>query len=204
MTRRARRWLLGLGVMIVLVGSLAGYGVSLLRPSAATPARPIRTALGMIQGTTEAGLTVYRGIPYAAPPVGQLRWHPPQPTSWKGMLDATHFKPACVQIGGSLPGFPPEKNSEDCLGLNIWTPATRADEKLAVMVFFHGGGFKNGSSAPRLYWGDTLARKGVVLVTLNYRIGVLGFLAHPELSVESPRRRPATTRSSIASPRSSG
>jgi para-nitrobenzyl esterase len=92
-----------------------------------------------------------------------------------------------VQIGGSLPGSPPEKNSEDCLGLNIWTPATRADEKLAVMVFFYGGGFKNGSSAPRLYWGDTLARKGVVLVTVNYRIGVLGFLAHPDLSAESPQ-----------------
>jgi len=188
MTRRARRWLVGLGAMIVLLGSLAWYGMSSLRPPPAARAPPIRTALGMIQGTTESGLTVYRGIPYAAPPVGELRWRPPQPTSWEGTLDATRFKPACMQIGGSLPGFAPERNSEDCLGLNIWTPATRADDKFAVMVFFHGGGFKNGSGAPRLYWGDTLARKGIVLVTLNYRIGVLGFLAHPELSAESPQK----------------
>lgn len=125
---------------------------------------------------------------YAAPPVGELRWRPPQPASWQGTLDATRFKPACVQIGGSLPGSPPEQNSEDCLGLNIWTPTTRADEKLAVMVFFRGGRFKNGSSAPRLYWGDTLARKGIVFVTVNYRIGALGFLAHPELSAESPHK----------------
>src|SRR5689334_20175502 len=175
MTRRTRRWLVGVGVMFVLLGSLGGYGMSLLRPPAATPAPPIRTALGMIRGTTEAGLTVYRGIPYAAPPVGELRWRSPQPTSWEGTLEATRFKPACVQVGGSLPGFPPESNSEDCLGLNIWTPATRTDEKLAVMVFFPGGAFKNGSAAPRLYWGDTLARKGIVLVTVNYRLGVLGF-----------------------------
>src|SRR5690242_7051123 len=112
MTPRARRWLIGLAVAIVLLASLAMYGMSLLRPPAARPALPLRTALGMIQGTTEAGLTVYRGIPYAAPPIGELRWQPPQPTSWEGTLDATHFKPACVQVGGSLPGTPPEENSE--------------------------------------------------------------------------------------------
>jgi len=81
-------------------------------------------------GTSEAGLTVYRGIPYASPPMGELRWRAPAPASWKGTLEATHFKPACVQIGGALPGSPAEKMSEDCLGLNIWTPANDGSKKL--------------------------------------------------------------------------
>jgi para-nitrobenzyl esterase len=187
MKRRTRGWLIALGMLILLLGSLAYYGVAALSPPTASAAAAIRTALGVIQGTSEAGLTVYRGIPYAAPPVGELRWRPPAASSWKGTLDASHFKPACVQIGGALPGSPAEKTSEDCLGLNIWTPANHGNEKLAVMVFLYGGHFTNGSSAPRLYWGDSLARKGVVVVTFNYRLGVMGFLAHPDLSAESPQ-----------------
>jgi para-nitrobenzyl esterase len=187
MKRRMRGWLIALGMLILLLGSLAYYGVGALRPPTASAAAAIRTTLGVIQGTSEAGLTVYRGIPYASPPVGELRWRPPAPAFWKGTLEATHFKPACVQIGGALPGSPAEKMSEDCLGLNIWTPANEGSKKLAVMVFLYGGHFTNGSSAPRLYWGDSLARKGVVVVTFNYRLGVLGFLAHPDLSAESPQ-----------------
>ena len=185
MRPRSRGLLIALGLLISILGSLAYYGMRTLRPPSTSPAAPIHTALGSIQGRREAGLTVYRGIPYAKAPIGDLRWRPPQPTSWQGTLEASHFKPACMQVGGALPGGPTEPTSEDCLGLNVWTPATHANEKLPVMIFMYGGGFKNGSSAPRLYWGDTLARKGVVVVTFNYRLGVLGFLAHPELSAES-------------------
>jgi para-nitrobenzyl esterase len=183
MTRRTRGWLIVLTVLFALIGALVAYGVRAFSPSAGPAAAPIQTALGLIQGTREGGLTVYRGIPYAAPPVGDLRWRPPAPTSWQGTLDASRFKPACMQVGGVLPGSQPA--SEDCLGLNIWTPATWVDEKLAVMVFIHGGGFTNASSDLRFFWGDGLARKGVVVVSLNYRLGVLGFLAHPGLSAES-------------------
>jgi para-nitrobenzyl esterase len=186
-TRRTRGWLIAAGLFLVALGSVVYYGLAALRPPASSAAAPIRTALGAIQGTTEAGLTVYRGIPYAAPPVGELRWRAPAPASWKGTLDASHFKPACVQVGSALPGGPAEKTSEDCLGLNIWTPARSGGEPLPVMIFLYGGHFTNGSSAPRIYWGDSLARRGVVVVTFNYRLGVLGFLAHPELSAESPR-----------------
>jgi para-nitrobenzyl esterase len=184
---RTRGWLIALGVLVLALASLTYYGVTELRPPVASPTAPIRTAIGVIQGTNEAGLTVYRGIPYAAPPVGELRWQPPAPTTWKGTLHATQFKPDCMQVGGSMPGAPAAKMSEDCLGLNIWTPARHTDARLAVMVFLYGGHFTNGSSAPRLYWGDNLARKGVVVVTINYRVGVLGLLAHPELSAESPQ-----------------
>jgi para-nitrobenzyl esterase len=185
MTRRARRWLTALGVLLALIGALGFSAVRALSPPSGPLAAPIRTALGAIQGTREGELTAYRGIPYAAPPVGELRWRPPAPAApWQGTLDASRFKPPCMQAGGvAIPGSLPP--SEDCLGLNIWTPATRAGEKLAVMVFLHGGGFTNGSSDVRFFWGDALARKGVVVVSLNYRLGVLGFLAHPDLSAES-------------------
>src|SRR5688572_17814156 len=183
MTRRARRWLTALGVLLALIGALGFSAVTALSPPKGPMAPPIRTALGAIQGTREGELTAYRGIPYAAPPAGELRWRPPAPVApWQGTLDASRFKSPCMQAG-SVPGSLPP--SEDCLFLNIWTPTTRADEKLAVMVFLHGGGFTNGASDVRFFWGDALARKGVVVVSLNYRLGVLGFLAHPELSTES-------------------
>jgi para-nitrobenzyl esterase len=170
-----------------LLGAAAFYGYSLLVPPRATPADPIETPAGALRGTHEAGLAVYRGIPFAVPPVGALRWRPPQSVArWVGVRNATHFKPACLQIGSAIPGSAPEPMSEDCLGLNVWTPAARGTAKLPVMVFLYGGGFVNGSSAPRAYWGATLAKRGVVVVTFNYRLGVLGFLAHPALSAESP------------------
>jgi para-nitrobenzyl esterase len=179
---------IAIGLLILILGLLVVYfDVPSLRPPVPTMAAPIPTPLGLIQGKSEAGLTVYRGIPFAAPPVGELRWRPPAPANWSGTLRAERFKPACAQIGGALPGGPDEETSEDCLGLNIWTPTNPTNKKLAVMVFLYGGHFTNGSSATRLYWGDSLARKGVVVVTFNYRLGVMGFLAHPELSAESPQ-----------------
>lgn len=162
-------------------------GAVLLRPQAVGElANPIRIENGLLQGTHENGLTVYRGIPYAAPPVGDFRWRAPQPTAdWTGTLKADAFKPACMQKGPTLPGMEFERYAEDCLYLNIWTPAKGMREKRAVMVYFHGGGGSSGSGSARLYRGDQLASKGVIVVTFNYRLGAFGLLAHPELSKES-------------------
>lgn len=145
----------------------------------------VRIQAGLVRGATEDGLVVYRGIPFATPPVGNLRWRAPRPpAAWSGVLDATAFKSACMQKGPTLPGMM-ERYSEDCLYLNVWTPAGKADQKLAVMVYIYGGGGLSGSGSARLYWGDRLAEKGVVIVTFNYRVGAFGWLAHPELTKEA-------------------
>ena len=108
MRRRIPGWLIALGLVVGLVGTLAAYGLRALRPPASSPAAAVATPLGRVRGMAEAGLTVYRGIPFAKPPVGDLRWRAPEPVTWQGTLDASHFKPACMQVGGSLPGFPAE------------------------------------------------------------------------------------------------
>ena len=137
---------------------------------------------GVLQGTTEAGLTVYRGVPFAAPPVGDLRWRAPEPAAkWAGVRPADKFAPQCVQ---SIPGI---TISEDCLYLNVWTPAKSASAKVPVLVWIYGGGFAVGGTAVPTYSGEVLAKKGVVLVSIAYRLGSLGFLAHPGLSAESPQ-----------------
>jgi para-nitrobenzyl esterase len=141
---------------------------------------------GTLRGTVEDGLTIYRGIPYAAPPVGDLRWRPPQPApKWEGVRAATEYGRACMQSNPAIRNLPAP--SEDCLFLNVWTPAKRASEKLPVMVWIHGGGFTAGTPAEKLYHGEWLAQKGVVVVSIGYRLGVFGFLAHPGLSAESNR-----------------
>ena len=143
---------------------------------------PVMVEHGLVQGMPEAGLTVYRGIPFAVPPVGDLRWRAPQPAAkWEGVLQATNFGPSPVQASRIGP-----KMSEDCLYLNVWTPAKSADDHLPVLVWIYGGGFSAGSTSDRSYSGEKLAGKGVVLVSINYRVGQLGFLAHPELSAENP------------------
>ena len=143
---------------------------------------PVMVEHGLVQGTSEDGLTVYRGIPFAVPPVGDLRWRAPQPAAkWEGVLQATNFGPSPVQASRIGP-----KMSEDCLYLNVWTPAKSADDHLPVLVWIYGGGFSAGSTSDRSYSGEKLAGKGVVLVSINYRVGQLGFLAHPELSAENP------------------
>lgn len=137
---------------------------------------------GSIHGTREDSLIVFRGIPFAAPPVGDLRWKAPQAVkSWEGIKQTTMFAPAPMQAGN-----PPSGKSEDCLYLNVWTPAKSANEKLPVLVWIYGGGFSFGSTSEPVYDGAKLAKKGVVLVSIAYRVGQLGFLAHPELSSESP------------------
>jgi para-nitrobenzyl esterase len=126
----------------------------------------------------------YKGIPYAQPPVGDLRWKPPQPVkAWKGIRLAKEFPFSCPQ---PLP-LPGAAQNEDCLGLNVWTPAKSASEKLPVMVWIHGGGFVIGASSQSVYDGEPLASEGVVVVSINYRLGIFGFMAHPALSKESPQ-----------------
>ena len=163
--------------------------VVVLATSATTLAQSPRalTESGAISGVHESGLNVYKGIPFAAPPVGDLRWRPPaHVASWTGTRKADAFAPACMQTGVSMPGETPPAVSEDCLYLNIWTPAKNGQAKLPVIVWIYGGGYINGSASMPLYWGDKLAHKGVIVVTIAYRLGPLGFLAHPELTRESP------------------
>lgn len=152
--------------------------------SSCTKTQPgqIKTEAGWIQGTVTEDLTIYKGIPFAAPPVGDLRWKAPQPVdSWEGVKQTTEYAPAAFQGGN-----PPSGKSEDCLYLNVWTPAKSAKDKIPVLVWIYGGGFSFGSTAEPGYDGTKLAKKGVVLVSIAYRVGQLGFLAHPELSAENP------------------
>ena len=154
--------------------------------------RPIQTNSGLISGVTGSnGVTAFLGVPFAKAPVGELRWRPPQPPApWQGVRRADHFGASCMQprIASLLPWteefMTQGELSEDCLFLNVWT-AAQPGEKQAVMVFIHGGGFGGGSGSIAVYNGARLAEKGVVIVTVNYRVGVLGFLVHPELTRES-------------------
>lgn len=148
----------------------------------AQPPAPIKIENGLVQGRFENGLAVYRGIPFAAPPVGDLRWRAPQPVKkWDSILQATDFAPGPIQ------GWtPPSGKSEDCLYLNVWAPAKSPSEHLPVLVWIYGGGFNAGATSDANYTGEKLAKKGVVFVSIAYRVGQLGFLAHPELSAESP------------------
>jgi para-nitrobenzyl esterase len=152
-----------------------------------------QTEAGDIEGawTDDRQVRVFKGVPYARPPVGDLRWRPPVPPEpWKGVRSTNAFGPRSIQFDrdhASISYFGPEAEDEDCLTLNIWTAAKdNAPEKRPVMVWFHGGAYTIGSSSLPIFNGEALAKRGVVLVAINYRLGVLGFLAHPELSAESP------------------
>jgi para-nitrobenzyl esterase len=137
---------------------------------------------GPISGKVEDGVHVFLGIPYAAPPIGELRWKPPQEiASWTQVRNSTDFGPSCPQPKQQDTG----KFSEDCLYLNVWTTAEKPEKRLPVMVWIHGGAFNFGSASQPEYNGKNLAKKGVVVVTINYRLGPLGFLVHPLLSKES-------------------
>ncbi|MCL2878342.1 MAG: carboxylesterase family protein [Acidobacteria bacterium] len=161
-----------------------------------TPPQSVESALissqvevtgGIIEGVVQDGIASFKGIPFAAPPVGELRWKAPQPViPWQGVKDASDFAPGPMQdasFGASLGG--PQQISEDCLYLNVWTGAKNTNEKRPVMVWIYGGGFGIGMTSSPTYDGTNLARKGVVLVSVAYRVGPMGFLAHPELSAES-------------------
>ena len=167
-----------------------GYCLSLIigmaLASSAALGSPIKIESGAIEGEQVGGLRIYRGVPYAKAPVADLRWREPQPVEpWKGVHQATRFAPACMQTGVSMPGEVPPAVSEDCLFLNIWAPSRVAATPLPIIVWIHGGAYNNGSASMPLYHGDRLAHKGVIVITVAYRLGVLGFLAHPELTLES-------------------
>ncbi len=154
----------------------------------------VRTSGGVLSaGPFRDGVTVFRGVPFAAPPVGALRWREPQPAaSWPGVRAADRFAASCMQptIREIMPWtqefFAKPPFSEDCLYLNVWTGAASAAERRPVMVWLHGGGLNQGGTSLPLYDGTSLAQKGVVVVSVNYRVGPFGFVAHPELTAESP------------------
>ncbi|MBV7537618.1 carboxylesterase family protein [Duganella sp. sic0402] len=155
----------------------------------AAPNATTSTAGGVVAGVQEAsGVIAYKGIPYAAAPVGKLRWKAPQPVAkWQGTRKADKFGARCMQLPlfGDMV-FRSDGVSEDCLFLNVWTPAKSAKEKLPVLVYFYGGGFAAGDGSEPRYDGESMAAKGIVTLTVNYRLNVFGFLAHPELTREAP------------------
>ncbi len=196
---QSMRWLLIAAVLLLPVVAYAAPPATAARDvNVDLPPRtePIEISSGMLRGTVEGDegdLHVFKGIPFAAPPVGDLRWRPPQPAaSWDGVRECFEFGNASAQkpspLTESFPGMKLDAaTSEDCLYLNIWAPAEASDEPRPVMVWIHGGGYEMGAGSQGLYNGANLARKGVVVVTINYRLGGLGYLAHPALSRESAK-----------------
>jgi para-nitrobenzyl esterase len=156
----------------------------------------IKTENGLVSGYKNGEISIFKGIPFAQPPLGELRWKAPQPVkNWTGVLKCEKFsaspmqnKPVPFMMWTEEFITPPENLSEDCLYLNVWTPAKSAKEKLAVFVWIYGGGFSSGSAACAVYDGEEMSKKGIIFVSINYRVGVLGFLAHPELSSESENK----------------
>ena len=176
------------GLVLAGCGVTPGSGASGASPAPNRLTRVIQVDGGRVSGLDVGGVRVFRGIPYAAAPVGTLRWRPPQPVRpWHGVRACTQFGSSCPQSGAPIGGGRlPAAQSEDCLYLNVWTPAHARDERLPVMVWIHGGGFITGSgSLPKTYGENLSGREHVVVVSFNYRLGVFGFLAHPALSAES-------------------
>ena len=175
------------------LAALAVFICLLAGPAGAAPAPVVRVESGALSGDRTGRILVYRGIPYAAAPVGQLRWRPPAPAlRWSGVRRAERFGPACAQpvaVDGA-PNFGGYSgpSSEDCLTLNVWTPARAS--AAPVMVWIHGGGHRFGAASMPLYDGAAFARDGVVLVSFNYRLGGLGYFAHPALTAEASPRQP--------------
>ena len=166
-----------------------GLGAAI--PGNAFAADRVKIANGIIEATGQPDSAVrsFKGIPFAQPPVGDLRWREPQPVkNWKGVRSAGQFGPRCMQV--TSPGadywFRSNGMSEDCLYLNVWTPAKSGRKRLPVLVYIFGGGFQNGDGSEPRYDGESMARKGIVAVTVNYRTNIFGFFSHPELTKESP------------------
>jgi para-nitrobenzyl esterase len=147
----------------------------------------VKVTNGILEGIDDSGIRIFKGVPFAQPPVGDLRWKEPQPLkNWNGIRKADKFGPRAMQLPiYSDMNFRSNGVSEDCLYLNIWTPAKSTNDHLPVLVYFYGGGFMAGDGSEFRYDGESMARKGIVAVTVNYRLGVFGFLAHPELTKES-------------------
>lgn len=178
-------------ILLCLLPAVAAVFLTILPGLAAAQLPdPVRVESGQLTGVPGSvpDIRVFKGIPYAAPPTGDLRWRPPQPVKrWEGVRPADKFGPRAMQ----LPVFDDmvfrsNGMSEDCLYLNVWTPARSSKERLPVLVYFYGGGFVGGDGSEPRYDGESMARKGIVAVTVNYRLGVFGFMAHSELTKESP------------------
>ena len=173
-------------IIILLCGHTAVVGQTKNNP--AGPAR-VKISNGMLEGAADSsGVRSFKGIPFAQPPVGDLRWKEPQPVmNWTGVRKADQFGNNGMQkpVFGDM-NFRAPKMSEDCLYLNVWTSAKSAKEKLPVLVYFYGGGFMAGDGSEARYDGAAMAKKGIVALTVNYRLGIFGFMAHPELTKESP------------------
>jgi len=171
-------------MLILSIGALSSNAQS----TASKSSIQVKIANGQLLGKAEpSGVFSFKGIPFAQPPVGDLRWKEPQPVkNWTGILKADHFgnNPMQKPVFGDM-GFRSAGMSEDCLYLNVWTPARSANEKLPVLVYFYGGGFVAGDGSEARYDGEAMAKKGVVTLTVNYRLGLFGFMAHPELTKES-------------------
>ena len=174
-----------------LVETASAAAVLAMVLGAGVAAQEVRTDSGIVEGTKsgDGNVEVFRGIPYAAPPVGDLRWKAPQPVAkWTGVKKADTYGPRCMQ--GNVFGdmvFHDAGPSEDCLYLNVWTPGASPKAKLPVMVWVYGGGFQAGATSEGRQDGQTLAHRGVVVVSMNYRLGIFGFFSHAELTKESPR-----------------
>lgn len=148
------------------------------------------TQYGVLEGVNESGISVFKGVPFAEPPIGENRWKAPQPLkAWTGIRKATKFGDDPMQGNpyGDM-GFSADKKSEDCLYLNIWTPAKTMNEGLPVVIYFNGGGLIAGSGSEPRYAGAALSRHGIVAITANYREGIFGFFSHPQLSKETSYR----------------
>ena len=180
--RRVRRAVLSAALAVSVAAAVlgAGAGVAAAAPVSGSSGPVVRIGGGLVRGADNGGVSTFLGLPYAAPPTGNLRWRPPQPAAgWSGVRDATTFGPSCPQAPG--PFAPPGQFSEDCLYLNVYTPAARSSfGGRPVLVWIHGGGLEQDGA--RDYDGTKLAADGVVVVTINYRLGALGFLAHPALA----------------------
>lgn len=176
--------LLTLALLLLLAGALVGGCGGPGLQQVGLDSGPVT---GLHEEADGQDLWIFKGIPYAAPPVGDLRWQPPQPvTPWTQPLACLSFGPACPQAGSyGLDALSVGEMDEDCLYLNVWSPAESAEDRLPVMVWIHGGGFSSGAGSLALYNGRYLAAQGVVVVTINYRLGPFGFLSHPALSSAS-------------------
>jgi para-nitrobenzyl esterase len=174
-----------------VIGFVTLFATAAIAKSQSCPT--VKVKEGVLKGSCDAKVAAYKGIPYAQPPVGALRWKAPQPPApWTGTKLATEFSPSCIQdlqrerLPWTKPFMTQNDMSEDCLYLNVWTPISSSIGKFPVYLFIHGGGNTEGSGEISVYDGHNLATHGVVVVNLNYRLGFLGFLAHPELTAESP------------------